>query len=73
MALSEEQAQQACDRYERMLAALEGLAAQHDAVFASRSPEFFPGPTWITTRVRSRLGTSLSMLARRMVAKGARW
>ncbi len=56
MALSEEQAEQACDRYERMLAALEGLAAQHDAVFASRSPEFFPGPTWITTRVRPTCG-----------------
>ena len=51
MALSEEQAEQACDRYEAMLAALEDLAAQQTAAFASRSPEFFPGPTWITTRV----------------------
>ena len=52
MALGEEQAAQACDRYEAMLAALEDLTAHQDAVLSSRSPEFFPGPTWITTRVR---------------------
>ena len=50
MALSDEQADQACDKYESMLASLKRLTSEQDAVLAGWPQQ--PGAVYITSRVR---------------------